>query len=102
MDKTDPTPRTWRHRLILSGRIHDDSVLVVYGLAGLVATYADEGMIGVSWTDMQHDSDPTIFLVQQGRLYLAKRHEAPRHATLDGAEAVPWQPFPTGDPENGR
>jgi hypothetical protein len=51
------------------------------------------------WTDQPQESDPTLFLVQEGRLYLAERYKAPQHLALNGTEERPWRPFRSRDPE---
>jgi hypothetical protein len=87
------------YRLMVSTLVKDDDVMITYGLPAALAPYAAEGLIGLSWTDQHQQSDATLFLVQQGRLYVAQRFGHARHLPLNGVEETPWTPFPRGDPE---
>ncbi len=73
--------------------------MVTYGLPAALAPYVAEGLIGLSWTDQQQESDATLFLVQQGRLYVAGRFDRAQHLALNGVEEASWTPFRVGDPE---
>lgn len=76
---------------VLATGLHENDHSAVYGLPLLVAPHCAEGTIGATWTDVAPDVDPTLFLVQDGVLYVGNRNGVPE-PVVDGESPEPvWR-----------